>query len=81
LPGQLEIVGSPAAAKVEDCDDRRAGRVGSQRVYAVCGLHLVCLYTFVADTKRGDTKGQDLDQFGGGWYVLSTRGVKVERGS
>lgn len=39
------------------------------------------LYTFVADTKRGDTKGQDLDQFGGGWYVLSTRGVKVERGS
>jgi predicted lipoprotein with Yx(FWY)xxD motif len=39
------------------------------------------LYTFVADTKRGDTKGQNLDQFGGGWYVLSTRGVKVERGS
>jgi predicted lipoprotein with Yx(FWY)xxD motif len=39
------------------------------------------LYTFVADTKRGDTKGQDLDQFGGGWYVLSARGVKVERGS
>jgi predicted lipoprotein with Yx(FWY)xxD motif len=39
------------------------------------------LYTFVADTKPGDTKGQDLDQFGGGWYVLSTRGVKVERGS
>jgi predicted lipoprotein with Yx(FWY)xxD motif len=39
------------------------------------------LYTFVADTKRGDTKGQDLNQFGGGWYVLSTKGVKVERGS
>ena len=39
------------------------------------------LYTFVADTKRGDTKGQDLNQFGAGWYVLSPKGVKVERGS
>jgi predicted lipoprotein with Yx(FWY)xxD motif len=38
------------------------------------------LYRYVADTKPGDTKGQDLNQFGGGWYVLSPTGKKIERG-
>jgi predicted lipoprotein with Yx(FWY)xxD motif len=38
------------------------------------------LYRYVADTKPGDTKGQDLNQFGGGWYVLSPTGKKMERG-
>jgi predicted lipoprotein with Yx(FWY)xxD motif len=38
------------------------------------------LYRYVADTKPGDTKGQDLNQFGGGWYVLSPTGRKIERG-
>jgi len=39
------------------------------------------LYRYVADTKPGATKGQDLNQFGGGWYVLSPAGKKVEHGS
>ena len=27
---------------------------------------------------RGDTNGQGLDQFGGGWYVVSPAGKKIE---
>jgi predicted lipoprotein with Yx(FWY)xxD motif len=38
------------------------------------------LYRYVGDAKPGDTKGQDLNQFGGGWYVLSAVGKKIERG-
>jgi predicted lipoprotein with Yx(FWY)xxD motif len=38
------------------------------------------LYRYAGDTKPGDTKGQDLNQFGGGWYVLSPTGKKIERG-
>jgi predicted lipoprotein with Yx(FWY)xxD motif len=37
------------------------------------------LYYFAQDSKTGDTKGQDLDAFGAEWYVLSPKGVKVER--
>jgi predicted lipoprotein with Yx(FWY)xxD motif len=35
------------------------------------------LYLYVGDTKPGDSKGQDLNQFGGGWYVLSPTGKKI----
>ena len=38
------------------------------------------LYYYAGDSKRGDTKGQGLDQFGAEWYVLSPAGTKVERG-
>jgi predicted lipoprotein with Yx(FWY)xxD motif len=37
------------------------------------------LYRYAGDTKPGDTKGQDLNQFGGGWYVLSPLGKKIEK--
>ena len=37
------------------------------------------LYYYVGDTKRGDTNGQGLDQFGAKWYVLSPAGKTVER--
>jgi secreted repeat protein with Y-X4-D motif len=39
------------------------------------------LYRYVGDAKPGDTKGQDLNQFGDGWYVLSPTGKKMERGA
>jgi predicted lipoprotein with Yx(FWY)xxD motif len=39
------------------------------------------LYFYVSDTKAGDTKGQNLDQFGGEWYVVSPTGKKVEASS
>jgi predicted lipoprotein with Yx(FWY)xxD motif len=36
------------------------------------------LYTFVQDTKPGQTNGQDLHDFGAGWYVLAPAGTKIE---
>jgi predicted lipoprotein with Yx(FWY)xxD motif len=36
------------------------------------------LYRFVQDTKPGQTSGQDLHDFGAGWYVLSPAGQKIE---
>ena len=37
------------------------------------------LYTYVADTKAGDTNGQGLNQFGAKWYVLSPAGDKIDK--
>ena len=39
------------------------------------------LYFYAGDSKPGQTTGQGLDQFGGGWYVLSPDGRKIDRGS
>jgi predicted lipoprotein with Yx(FWY)xxD motif len=36
------------------------------------------LYRFVQDTKPGQTNGQDLHDFGAGWYVLGPAGTKIE---
>jgi predicted lipoprotein with Yx(FWY)xxD motif len=38
------------------------------------------LYFFVEDAKAGQTRGQDLQGFGGGWYVLDAKGRKIEDG-
>jgi predicted lipoprotein with Yx(FWY)xxD motif len=37
------------------------------------------LYYYAPDTKAGDTKGQELEQFGAEWYVVSPAGQKVEK--
>jgi predicted lipoprotein with Yx(FWY)xxD motif len=37
------------------------------------------LYTFVKDTGKGQTNGEELDVFGAEWYALSAAGVKVEK--
>jgi predicted lipoprotein with Yx(FWY)xxD motif len=37
------------------------------------------LYTFALDTKKGQTKGEGLDDFGGEWDAVSPAGVKVEK--
>lgn len=37
------------------------------------------LYFFLKDKRAGQTTGQDLDFFGGEWYVLSAAGRKIER--
>jgi len=37
------------------------------------------LYWFFLDKKAGKTKGQNLDFFGGEWYVLNAKGIKVEK--
>ena len=36
------------------------------------------LYTFVQDTKRGQTKGEGSTLFGAGWDALSPAGKKIE---
>jgi predicted lipoprotein with Yx(FWY)xxD motif len=35
------------------------------------------LYYYAGDQKAGDTNGQDLNQFGAPWYVLSPAGKKI----
>jgi predicted lipoprotein with Yx(FWY)xxD motif len=35
------------------------------------------LYYYAGDSKAGDTNGQDLNQFGAPWYVVSPTGNKI----
>jgi predicted lipoprotein with Yx(FWY)xxD motif len=37
------------------------------------------LYYYVGDNNPGDTNGEGIDQFGGGWDVLSPQGMKIEK--
>ena len=36
------------------------------------------LYRFALDTKRGQTRGEGLHDFGAGWYVLAPAGTKID---
>lgn len=36
------------------------------------------LYTYAADRKPGDTKGNDIDSYGGQWYALRANGEEAE---
>jgi predicted lipoprotein with Yx(FWY)xxD motif len=35
------------------------------------------LYTYAGDQKAGDTNGEGLNAFGGGWFVLSPAGTQI----
>jgi predicted lipoprotein with Yx(FWY)xxD motif len=37
------------------------------------------LYTFVKDTKKGQTNGEGLNAFGANWYVMTAAGVKIDK--
>ena len=37
------------------------------------------LYTFVKDTGKGQTNGEEVDAFGAEWYAVSPAGAKVEK--
>jgi len=37
------------------------------------------LYYFSNDMASGDTKGQGLNAFGGGWYVVDAAGAKIDK--
>jgi predicted lipoprotein with Yx(FWY)xxD motif len=37
------------------------------------------LYLFSGDTKRGQTNGEGLTDFGAGWYAVSPAGKKIDR--
>ena len=36
------------------------------------------VYRFLLDAKRGQTKGEGLNDFGGGWDALTPAGKKIE---
>ena len=36
------------------------------------------LYAFAKDVAKGDTKGEELNTYGGEWYAVSAAGAKVE---
>jgi predicted lipoprotein with Yx(FWY)xxD motif len=38
------------------------------------------LYYYAPDTKPGDTTGQDINQFGALWYVLTANGTEIHNG-
>ena len=37
------------------------------------------LYRFSGDTRRGDTNGEGLRDFGAGWFALTPSGKKIDR--
>jgi predicted lipoprotein with Yx(FWY)xxD motif len=37
------------------------------------------LYTFVKDTRKGQTNGEEVDAFGAEWYAVSAAGAKVDK--
>jgi predicted lipoprotein with Yx(FWY)xxD motif len=37
------------------------------------------LYTFVKDTRKGQTNGEELNVFGAEWYAVSAAGAKIEK--
>jgi predicted lipoprotein with Yx(FWY)xxD motif len=37
------------------------------------------LYTFVKDTRKGQTNGEEFDAFGAEWYAVSAAGARVEK--
>jgi predicted lipoprotein with Yx(FWY)xxD motif len=39
------------------------------------------LYTYVGDKNPGDTNGQGVNAFGGGWFVLSPAGAQISGGT
>jgi hypothetical protein len=39
------------------------------------------LYYYAGDQQPGDTNGQNLDQFGAEWYVLSPAGKTIKHGA
>ena len=52
-----------------------AGQRGGLRQVTYAGHPL---YTFVGDKRAGQTTGEGLTNFGGGWYALAASGKKVE---
>jgi predicted lipoprotein with Yx(FWY)xxD motif len=37
------------------------------------------LYTFVKDTRKGQTSGEEVDAFGAEWYAVSGAGARIEK--
>jgi predicted lipoprotein with Yx(FWY)xxD motif len=72
----------PKGAKARAKGKARPSLLGSDRNPAggrVVTYHGWPLYTYVADTAKGQVKGQALDLNGGLWYVLSPAGKVLRK--
>jgi len=73
-----------ATAKPRAGTGAKASRLGTTRradgrLQVTYNRHPV--YTFVKDTKKGQTNGEGLNAFGGTWDALSAAGAKVVKSS
>jgi predicted lipoprotein with Yx(FWY)xxD motif len=73
----LVTVGKPAAGRGVKASLLGTTRRGDGRLQVTYNRHP--LYTFSLDKKAGQTKGEELSSFGGSWYAVSAKGVKVEK--
>ena len=71
----LTVTGSPVAGSGLDAA-KFATATGANGVQVTYGGHP--LYRFSLDRQPGQTKGEGLQDFGGGWDVVSPAGKKIE---
>jgi predicted lipoprotein with Yx(FWY)xxD motif len=71
--------GKAKAAAGVDSAKLTTGKRGDGTTQVVYAGHP--LYYFTSDTKAGDIKGQNLNEFGADWYAVSSSGQKVEKSS
>jgi predicted lipoprotein with Yx(FWY)xxD motif len=69
--------GSPKATSAAQASKLGSTKRADGRMQVTYAGHP--LYTFAADKKAGDTKGEEVDAFGAEWYALSASGHKVEK--
>jgi predicted lipoprotein with Yx(FWY)xxD motif len=78
--GNCAVVWPPL--KVKKGQKPTAGGAAKQKLLGVDGTVVTYnrwpLYTYVSDTKPGQSKGQGIKQSGGLWYVLSASGQVIK---
>jgi predicted lipoprotein with Yx(FWY)xxD motif len=74
----LTTGGKPKAGSGVDAAKLSTTKRGDGKQQLVFAGHP--LYYYCGDSKAGDSNGQDLNQFGASWYVVSSAGQKVESG-
>jgi predicted lipoprotein with Yx(FWY)xxD motif len=73
----LIATGKPRAGAGAEASRLGTTRRADGRLQVTYNRHPV--YTFVKDTKKGQTNGEGLNAFGGTWDVLSPAGAKVAK--
>jgi predicted lipoprotein with Yx(FWY)xxD motif len=73
----LTTTGKPNAGAGVDSAKLTTSKRSDGKQQVVYGGHP--LYYFTSDTKSGDTKGQNINEFGADWYAVSAAGQKVEK--
>src|SRR6266540_7294558 len=73
----LTTTGKPRATAGEKASLLGTTKRADGRLQVTYNHHPV--YTFVKDTRKGQTNGEEVDAFGAEWYAVSPAGVKVEK--